>query len=148
MSKDLLGEGAMMCYHIKPVIDITVTEVDLIALGVAAIEHASFIKWEGVKSCSLCVDRLWRTSLTKPLSLEAAEFAAKNRSIFFSLEMEDGTTERFEMNRQRLLHAITKHLSEGAYVRIDDGRWDISDLSDADADCLLQWTLFDDIKYD
>ena len=60
----------------------------------------------------------------------------------------DGTTERFKMNRQRLLHAITQYLSDGITIHIDDGKWDMSTLSDADADCLLQWTLFGELRYE
>ena len=33
-------------------------------------------------------------------------------------------------------------------IHIDDGKWDMSTLSDADADCLLQWTLFGELRYE
>ena len=140
----------MATFHAHPTLDVEITENDLLAIAIAVIENR-----RTPPNIHIIADDVWRKTLTEPMSLQAANYirikhllGAPPAGVRYSVELPNGETEEHELTARKLIKGVERHLAEGAHVRIEDGRWLCEDMTEDDADCILQFALFDKIRFE
>lgn len=53
----------------------------------------------------------------------------------------------FVLNRRNLLDGIKQYVEVSCHVRIEDGQLALEDLSESDADVIVQFAIFGEVKY-
>lgn len=93
----------------------------------------------------------WRLSLVNDFDIvaitpgRATDILVSGQQILFDVK---GTGEVKRLWLNLLLDGIKKHLEDGGYVLITDSTWDMSSMTEDDADCIMQFALLGSIKYD
>lgn len=122
-------------------LEVSITQDDLRSILIAILDNPA--PW-----WDLVVTYDWMKSLTIPKAMQAANHILNGNSISLNVKDKDEKFSLYDLTQTSVLNGIRKHLEEGSFLTIRDNQWDISTISEMEADCILQWALFDEQLYE